>query len=57
MDQRSIDLYRGLLERPRDLTADEAAMMVELVTAWRAHEQRKHTALIAALDEIERLRR
>jgi hypothetical protein len=42
-------LYRELCRQPRDLTASEAAMMVELVDAWRAHEHRKHMALMVAL--------
>jgi hypothetical protein len=42
-------LYLELSERPRDLTASEAALMVELVDAWRAQEHRKHIALMVAL--------
>jgi len=49
--QDRIDLYRELSEQPRSLSADEAAMMVELVDAWRTHEHRKHIALMHALDE------
>ena len=43
-------LYSELSKEPRDLTPSEARMMVELVAAWRAHEHRKHIALMAALD-------
>jgi hypothetical protein len=43
-----IDLYLELATDPRPLTADEARMMVELVDAWRALEQRKHIALTHA---------
>jgi hypothetical protein len=43
--QDRIDLYLELANDPRPLTADEARMMVELVDAWRALEQRKHIAL------------
>jgi hypothetical protein len=48
-----IDLYSELRERPRDLTAEEAQMLVALVDAWRAHEHRKHIALMAALAQRE----
>jgi hypothetical protein len=47
ISQAHIELYLELLSEPRSLTADEARMMVELVDAWRAHEQRKHIALTA----------
>ena len=56
IDETAIDLYVGLLDAPRALTADEAAMMVDLVNAWRAGEHEKHIALMAALDEVQRLR-
>jgi hypothetical protein len=46
-----IELYRELADRPRALTADEAAMLVELVDAWRALEHRKHIALERALSQ------
>ena len=46
--QDRVDLYLELADRPRPLTATEAQMMVELVDAWRAHEHRKHIALMAA---------
>jgi hypothetical protein len=48
--QDRIDLYLELAGRPRALTETEAQMMVELVDAWRAHEHRKHIALMAALE-------
>lgn len=44
--QDRIDLYLELSEQPRALTAEEASMMVDLVDAWRAHEHRKHIALM-----------
>ena len=55
VDQASIDLYVSLLDASRALTADEAKMMVDLVNAWRAHEHEKHIALMAALDEVQRV--
>lgn len=51
-----LDLYSELLEHPRALTTVETQMMVELVDAWRAVEQRKHVALMHALDDVKRLR-
>jgi hypothetical protein len=48
--QDHTDLYMELKAHPRALTADEATMLVELVDAWRAHEHRKHIALMAAID-------
>jgi hypothetical protein len=56
VDEPSINLYVSLLDAPRPLTADEAAMMVDLVNAWRSHEHDKHVGLMAALAEVERLR-
>jgi hypothetical protein len=55
VDQAAIDLYVTLLDAPRALSTDEAAMMVDLVNAWRAGEHEKHIALMAALAEIQRL--
>lgn len=55
VDQAAIDLYVGLLDAPRALSTDEAAMMVDLVNAWRVGEHEKHIALMAALTEIQRL--
>jgi hypothetical protein len=55
--QDRIDLYLELKEQPRSLAAAEARMLVELVDAWRAHEHRKHIALMQAfraLDESAR---
>jgi Cysteine-rich CPCC len=46
VSDRCIQLYRELSERPRPLDGQEAAMMVDLVDAWRALEQRKHIALM-----------
>jgi hypothetical protein len=46
-----IELYLELSDQPRALSADEAAKMVELVNAWRAHEHRKHIALMHARDK------
>lgn len=46
--QDRVDLYLELADHPRALTADEATMMVEMVDAWRAHEHRKHIALMQA---------
>jgi hypothetical protein len=47
--QNRIDLYLELKKQPRPLAAAEARMLVELVDAWRAHEHRKHVALMQAL--------
>ena len=55
VDRDCIDLYLSLLDEPRELTADEAKKMVDLVNAWRAGEHEKHIALMAALDQIRRL--
>lgn len=44
-----VNLYKELKNAPRELTPAEAEMMVELVDAWRGHEQRKHIALMEAL--------
>jgi hypothetical protein len=49
--QDRVDLYLELVAHPRPLTEKEAQMMVELVDAWRALEQRKHIALDAARAE------
>lgn len=46
-----IELYLELWDEPRAVTAEEAAKLVELIDAWRAHEHRKHIALMAALAE------
>jgi len=43
-------LHGELLDHPRPLSAAEAQLMVELVEAWRAHEHRKHIALMHARD-------
>lgn len=48
-----LELYRELSESPRPLTTEEAAMMVELVDAWRALEHRKHIALSNAMTTDE----
>jgi hypothetical protein len=45
--QNRIDLYMELANAPRGLTSQEAQMMVELVDAWRALEQKKHIALMS----------
>jgi hypothetical protein len=50
--QDCIDLYLELANEARALTAQEASMMVELVDAWRAHEHRKHIALMEALSKL-----
>jgi hypothetical protein len=55
VDPAAIDLYVSLLDAPRALTTDEAAMMVDLVDAWRAGEHEKHIALMTALAEVQRL--
>ena len=54
VDQGCIDLYRSIHDEPRALTAEECSQMIQLVDAWRGHEQRKHVALVAALEVIER---
>lgn len=51
ISERHLDLYAELLEHPRPLSEVEARMMVELVDAWRAHEHRKHIALMAVLEQ------
>jgi len=48
--QDRIDLYLELSNEPRSLTSDEAAMLIELVDAWRSLEHAKHIALINALE-------
>jgi hypothetical protein len=55
VDRDCIDLYLSLLDEPRALTADEATKMVDLVNAWRAGEQEKHIALMAALEQVRLL--
>jgi hypothetical protein len=40
-----VEPYLQLRDHPRPLSVDEAAMMVELVDAWRELEQAKHLAL------------
>jgi hypothetical protein len=53
--QDRIDLYLELSDSPRNLTAAEAAMLVEVIDAWRRHEHFKHIALMHALaTEYER---
>jgi hypothetical protein len=54
ISERHLDLYSELSEHPRPLSQDEARMMVELVDAWRAHEHRKHIALMRALEQDKR---
>ena len=49
--QERIDLYCEIKAEPRALTADEAEQLIELVDAWRAHEHRKHIALMRYFDE------
>lgn len=45
ISQACIRLYQELSHQPRPLSRTEAAMMVDLVDAWRALEHRKHLAL------------
>ena len=53
IDPDRVDLYLELSRRPRPLTVAEARMMVELVDAWRALEQRKHIALSEGAEECK----
>lgn len=48
-----IDLYLSLHDAPRALSAEEYEQLIELVDAWRAGEQRKHIALMRALDALD----
>lgn len=43
-----IQLYLELTDHPRPLELREAAMLVDLIDAWRELEHRKHTALMSA---------
>jgi hypothetical protein len=61
--QEAFDLYLGLGDRIRTethepdspaLTWREAALLVNLIDAWRLHEQRKHIALKHALGRAQR---
>ncbi len=54
-DPACIDLNLGLSDEARALTAAEARMMVALVDSGRMHEQRKHIALMDALQQLGRL--
>lgn len=44
-----IELYLELSERPRPIKRVETEMLLEVIDAWRAHEHRKHIALMRAL--------
>lgn len=57
VDQECIDLYARLSEESRPLTLDECSQLMALVDAWRAHEHRKHVALMNALSKLEQQRR
>jgi hypothetical protein len=48
-----VALYSALKDEPRGLSLREAQMLVELVDAWRAHEHRKHIALMNAIEPRE----
>lgn len=44
-----IALYEELLDQPRSLSEAECRQLIELIDAWRAHEHRKHIALMQCL--------
>jgi hypothetical protein len=44
-----IALYEQLLDQPRPLTEAECRQVIDLIDAWRAHEHRKHIALMRCL--------
>ncbi len=44
-----IALYEQLVDQPRPLTEAECRRLIDLIDAWRAHEHRKHIALMQCL--------
>ena len=44
-----IALYEQLVDRPRALSEAECRQLIDLIDAWRAHEHRKHIALMQCL--------
>ena len=44
-----VALYERLVDQPRALSETECRQLVDLIDAWRAHEHRKHIALMQCL--------
>jgi hypothetical protein len=53
VDPRCVDLYLGLCDSPRPLSAEECELLIGLVDGWRAGEHRKHIALMRALEMLD----
>ncbi len=54
ISDKHLELYAGLSRKPRELTAREAKLLLELVDAWRDLEHRKHMALMQTAADDER---
>lgn len=54
ISDRHLELYAELSRKPRELTAREAKLLLELVDAWRDLEHRKHMTLMQTAPDDER---